>query len=124
MAENGFMEPREFPYIEQQLAPVFERHGREANRLLQILREVQEIFHFIPPEAITCVASYLGVPRTRVEGVAGFYFFLSLKPVGEYRLLFSDNVTDQMQGNPELMRYFCHQLWVEPGKVSEDNLLS
>ena len=118
------MEPREFPYIEQQLAPVFERHGREANRLLQILREVQEIFHFIPPEAITCVASYLGVPRTRVEGVAGFYFFLSLKPVGEYRLLFSNNITDQMQGNPELMRYFCHQLWVEPGKVSEDNLLS
>lgn len=118
------MEPREFPHIEQQLAPVFERHGREANRLLQILREVQEIFHFIPPEAITCVASHLGVPRTRVEGVAGFYFFLSLKPVGEYRILFSDNVTDQMQGNPELMRYFCHKLWLEPGKVSEDNLLS
>ena len=99
------MEPREFPHIEQQLAPVFERHGREANKLLQILREVQEIFHFIPPAAITCIAAHLGVPRTRVEGVAGFYSFLSLKPVGEYRILFSDNITDQMQGNPELMRY-------------------
>ncbi|MDO8438407.1 MAG: NAD(P)H-dependent oxidoreductase subunit E [Nitrosomonadaceae bacterium] len=118
------MEPREFPQIEQQLAPVFERHGREANQLLQILREVQEIFHFIPPAAITCIAAHLGVPRTRVEGVAGFYSFLSLKPVGEYRILFSDNITDQMQGNPELMRYFCHKLWLEPGKVSEDSLLS
>jgi len=82
------MEPREFPHIEQQLAPVFERHGREANRLLQILREVQEIFHFIPPAAITCVATHLGVSRTRVEGVAGFYSFLSPKPAGEYRILF------------------------------------
>ncbi|MEK7843019.1 MAG: NAD(P)H-dependent oxidoreductase subunit E [Pseudomonadota bacterium] len=118
------MEPHEFPQIEQQLAPVFERHGREAHWLLQILREAQEIFHFIPSAAITCIAAHLGVPRTRVEGVAGFYSFLSLKPVGEYRVLFSDNVTDQMQGNPELMRYFCHKLWLEPGKVSEDNLLS
>lgn len=118
------MEACEFPHIERQLAPVFERHGREANRLLQILHEVQEIFHFIPPAAITCVAGHLGVPRTRVEGVAGFYSFLSLKPAGEYRILFSNNITDQMQGNPELMRYFCDKLWLEPGKVSEDNLLS
>lgn len=118
------MQPHEFPQIEQQLVPVFERYGREANKLLQILREVQEIFHFIPAAAITCIAAHLDVPRTRVEGVAGFYSFLSLKSAGEYRILFSDNITDQMQGNPELMRYFCHKLWLEPGKVSEDNLLS
>ena len=118
------MEPCEFPDIEQQLAPVIERHGGEPNRLLQILLEVQEAFHFIPPEAITCIAGYLGLPRVSVEGAAGFYSFLSLKPAGEYRILFSDNITDQMLGNPALMQAFCNKLWLESGKVSEDNLVS
>lgn len=118
------MQPCEFPQIEQQLAPVFERHGCEAKRLLQILRDVQEMFHFIPAAAITCIADRLGVSRVTVEGTAGFYSFLSLKPVGEYRVLFSDNITDQMLGKHELMQYFCNKLWLEPGKVSEDNLLS
>ncbi len=39
-------------------------------------------------------------------------------------MLFSDNITDRMLGKDELMQYFCNKLWVEPGKVSEDNLVS
>ena len=118
------MEIYEFSQIEHQLAPVFERHGCEAEQILQILLDVQEIYYFIPNQAITYIARHLNVARVRVEEVAGFYSFLSLKPMGEYRLLFSDNITDQMLGKNELMQYFCEKLWLEPGKVSEDNLLS
>ncbi|PWB56489.1 MAG: NADP oxidoreductase [Nitrosomonadales bacterium] len=118
------MEPCEFPHIGEHLAPIMERHGGDATRLLQILREVQDCFHFIPPEAVSCIASHLKLPRAQVEGVAGFYSFLSLSHQGEYRVLFSDNITDNMLGKPELMQYFCNKLWVEPGKVSEDNLVS
>ena len=39
-------------------------------------------------------------------------------------MLFSDNITDRMLGNMDLMESMCAQLWVEPGKVSEDGLLS
>jgi [NiFe] hydrogenase diaphorase moiety large subunit len=118
------MEPRDFPNIEQQLASLCEKHADEPRRLLQILIEVQEIYRFIPPEAITFIAKRLSLPRVAVEGAAGFYSFLSLEPAGEYRVLFSDNVTDQMLGNQELMRRFCNKLWLEPGKVSEDQLVS
>ncbi|BCB27802.1 hypothetical protein SKTS_26880 [Sulfurimicrobium lacus] len=118
------MEPCEFPDIEQRLSPVLQRHGADASRLLQILRDVQDTLHFIPPEAVTCISSHLGIPRDSVEGVAGFYSFLSLQPAGEYRVLFSDNITDNMLGNRELMQYFCNKLWVEQGRVSEDNLVS
>lgn len=114
----------ELSHVEQQLLPVFERHGRDAHRLLQILIDVQEIFHYIPNAAVDHIAAQLVLPRASVEGVAGFYSFLSLKPVGEYRVLFSGNITDHMHGQTELMQYFSNKLWVEPGKVSEDNLVS
>ena len=49
------MEPCEFPHIEEQLTPILVCHGRDATRLLQILRDVQDHFHFIPPEAIAAL---------------------------------------------------------------------
>jgi len=100
------------------------RYRREPNNMLQILREVQEACDWIPPEAIDRLQAVLGVPRTKIEGVAGFYSFLYTQPRGKYRILFSDNVTDNMQGNRALMERLCGSLWVEPGKVSEDGLLS
>jgi [NiFe] hydrogenase diaphorase moiety large subunit len=118
------MQPPDLPDIEQRLAIICERHGCEPHRLLQILIEVQEMYAFIPPEAITTIGKHLNLPRVSVEGAAGFYSFLSLEPAGQYRVLFSDNVTDRMLGNEELMRHFCNRLWLEPGKVSEDELVS
>jgi [NiFe] hydrogenase diaphorase moiety large subunit len=47
-----------------------------------------------------------------------------MQPHGEYRVLFSDNITDRMLGSVELMQQMCQQLWAEPGKVSEDGLVS
>ena len=43
------------------------------------------------------------LPRTKIEGVAGFYAFLYTQPRGRYRVLFSDNITDRMLGNMALL---------------------
>ncbi len=103
---------------------VVARHGDDATRLLQMLRELQEGHGWLPPLVITELARRLGISRARVEGVAAFYSFLHLQPVGRYRVLFSDNITDRMQGSEALLEYLCSKLWVEKGKVSEDGLLS
>ncbi len=106
------------------LDPILDRHGHTATHLLQILREAQEYYGYIHPEAISYLSTQLRIPRARIEGVAGFYSFLHLQPNGEYRVLFSDNITDRMLGSQVLMEKICQQLWVEPGKVSEDGLVS
>ncbi len=92
--------------------------------LLQILREVQESEGWIAPETIDLLADRLHLPRARIEGVIGFYSFLHDKPVGQFRLLFSDNITDRMLGNQDLLDYLCNKLWLERGHVSEDGLVS
>lgn len=106
------------------LDAIVRRHGQDAANLLQILREVQERFGYLPQQAVSHLAAQLDIPRVRIESVASFYSFLHLQPQGAYRVLFSDNITDRMLGNAELMRQMCQQLWVEPGKVSEDGLVS
>ena len=106
------------------LDPILGRHGHDASNLLQILRELQDCIGYLPADSITYLADKLAIPRVRIESVASFYSFLNLRPRGEYRVLFSDNITDRMLGSSELMRQMCQQLWAEPGKLSEDGLVS
>lgn len=100
------------------------RRQHNANDLLQILREAQEHYGYIHSDAIDYLSQKLQLPRAKIEGVAGFYSFLYLQPHGDYRILFSDNITDRMLGNQALLEEMCHQLWLQPGKVSEDGLVS
>lgn len=106
------------------LDPILAHHQRNPNNLVQILREAQEYFGYIHPDAIDYLTEQLEIPRTKIEGVASFYSFFYLEPRGKYRVLFSDNITDRMLGNAALMERMCRNLWVEPGKTSEDGLVS
>ncbi len=109
---------------ERLVADVVARHGGAPSQLLQVLIEIQEAIGWLPPAVLTRVARGLKLSRARVEGVAGFYSFLHNEPVGRYRILFSDNITDRMLGAPALMDALCSKLWLEPGKLAQDGLVS
>lgn len=108
------------PIIDQVLA----RHGRDGTRLMQILRETQEALNWLAPATLTRIADGVGWPRAQVSGTAAFYSFFHTRPRGKYCVLWSDNITDRMLGNAELMDAMCKKLWLEPGRVSEDGLVS
>ena len=106
------------------LPPILARWRHDPTALVQILREVQEQLDWISPEAINAIEAALKLPRSKIEGVAGFYSFFYTQPRGRYRVLFSDNIIERMQGSVALMERMCKCLWVEKGKVSEDGLVS
>jgi [NiFe] hydrogenase diaphorase moiety large subunit len=111
------------PDLQSIVARAVERYGGRAPNLMQMLRAVQAQAGCIPAEAVDELARRLGVPRVRVEATASFYHFFHDRPHGAYEILFSDNIVDRMAGKQELMQYLCEQLWVEPGKLSEDGLV-
>lgn len=106
------------------LEHILQKYDGSPHNLLQMLREIQEQEGWIRPERVAWLQEALAVPRSKIVGAASFYSFLHLEPVGRYRILFSDNITDRMLGNQALMEQLCNLLWVEPGKVSEDGLVS
>ena len=98
--------------------------GVAPTHTLQVLRETQEQLGWLPSGALERVAAALNVSIATVRGVVAFYSFLYAEPQGAYRVLFSDNVTDRMRGSADRLREMSQRLWVEPGKVSEDGLVS
>ena len=104
---------------------ILDRHGRDPSQLLQILIEVQEAFHYVPQEAMDTISqACFAEPRLQVPALVSFYAFLSDRPQGEYRILLSDNITDQMLGNRALGGQLCRRLGVEPGELRGDGRVS
>jgi [NiFe] hydrogenase diaphorase moiety large subunit len=106
------------------LPTILAKHRHDGTRLVQILRDVMAASGYLSKQAITDVAAGLRLPRAQVEGVVGFYAFFSSEPVGTFRVLFSDNVTDELAGSAELRQRMLDAFRVEPGEVSRDGLVS
>jgi [NiFe] hydrogenase diaphorase moiety large subunit len=100
------------------------RHSADPSRLVQILRDVMAAENHVSSSVITELARALAVPRGHVEGVVGFYSFFAAEPRGKFRVLFSDNITDEMAGSRGLREHMLASFRLEPGEVSRDGLLS
>jgi [NiFe] hydrogenase diaphorase moiety large subunit len=109
---------------DQVLPALLARHRHNPTRLVQILREAQEALGWLSPQTLGIIAAGIDLPLARVTGVAGFYSFFHTEPRGRYRVLWSDNITDRMLGNQDLMQEMCKSLWLEAGHLSEDGLVS
>ncbi|MEH6876438.1 MAG: NAD(P)H-dependent oxidoreductase subunit E [Candidatus Competibacter sp.] len=108
----------------QTVRDIVRRHGGLSTRLLQILREVQDHLTWLPSEALEQVAEELGLSPDKVRGVAKFYSFLYTDPRGSYDILFSDNITDRMLGNRELLHYLCERFGIGIGETRADGVVS
>lgn len=103
---------------------VLTRHGYDGTRLMHILREVQDELGWLSPQTVTAIAQGVRRPRAHVARTAQFYTFFHTTPVGDYRVLFSDNITDRFSGSLELRDRLCDRLGLAPGDVGRDGLAS
>ncbi len=106
------------------LDEVLSRHARDPHNLVQILREVQELSGWLSRELLSRLAVELKLNLAHVEGVASFYRFFCTRPKGQYRILFSDNITDRMLGSESLMADLCARLGVTPNQPCSDQGVS
>ncbi|MGZ5049438.1 MAG: NAD(P)H-dependent oxidoreductase subunit E [Methylobacter sp.] len=110
--------------MRQFIQGIVENSHYRATHLLQILRQIQSRYHYIPEVAIKQLSELLNIPRTQIVSVVEFYSFLHLAPKGQYELLVSDSITDQMLGKKELFDYLSGKLAVAVGEVRSDGLVS
>ncbi|MGR9013288.1 MAG: NAD(P)H-dependent oxidoreductase subunit E [Gammaproteobacteria bacterium] len=99
-------------------------NNHQATHLLQILRQIQSRYHYIPEEAIEQLSGLLNIARTQIISVVEFYSFFHLSPRGQYELLISDSITDHMLGKKALLDYLASKLAVAVGEVREDGVVS
>jgi len=104
----------------QTVQGIAEQYRCDSSYLLDMLREIQLRELHISNAAIDILAKSLEIPRVRIEGVVGFYRFFTREPAGQYHLLFSANITDEMAGKAVLQQRLQQKLGVKLGQTRAD----
>ena len=88
--------------------------------LIQVLQDIQERHHWLPPEALEQVAEALGVPLVQVYGVATFYRAFSLSPRGRHVCTVCLGTACHVRGGEAVLEQFERKLGIRAGQTTPD----
>jgi bidirectional [NiFe] hydrogenase diaphorase subunit len=100
------------------------RMGDRPAALIEALHAAQEAFGYLDEDALHYVGDSLGVPHSRVYGVATFYSFFTLKPQGEHTCVVCTGTACYINGAGEILAGLGTALGVRPRETTADGRLS
>ncbi|MBQ2682627.1 MAG: NAD(P)H-dependent oxidoreductase subunit E [Thermoguttaceae bacterium] len=102
---------------------ILERNGNDPSRLIPILQQAQEAFKYLSKEVISYVATSLGLPVTRVYGVATFYAYFSLEPKGKHIIRICDGTACHVKKSHGLLERLNERLGLNSDKLTTDDMM-
>lgn len=106
------------------MAGVFSEWEGRSGALIPVLQKAQAIYGYLPPEVLQEIADRLGLPVSKVYGVATFYAQFYLEKKGRHMLRVCDGTACHVKGAPALMSAVKQEFGVEPGETSVDGELT
>jgi len=97
---------------------------RSGSGLVEALHTTQEIYGYLPRAALETIASELGLPLSRVYGVASFYSQFRLRPVGKYVIDVCMGTACHVAGAPLVLEAFSQELEIAVGETTSDGLFT
>ena len=100
--------------------------GRPRSReaLLGMLQETQELYGYLPADALERIAGHLGLPWSKVYAVATFYPDLRLAPQGHRAIRVCCGTACHVRGAQAVLRAVREELGIGEGEVTPDGLFS
>lgn len=100
------------------------RVGRDPSALIEVLHAVQDSFGYLDLDGLAFVGAALGVPPSRVFGVATFYSYFTLEPAGEHTCVVCTGTACHITGAPALLDGIADRFGVHDGETTADGKLS
>lgn len=94
------------------------------DQLIPILQDVQEQHGFLSREAVVKIGRHLGLPTSKIYGVATFYNQFRFQPVGKYHVLVCRGTACHVKNSASLLKAVRQSLKIEPGQTTRDGLFS
>jgi len=96
--------------------------GRED--LVGVLKEAQNKFGYVPEEIMAELAESLHIPINEVYGVASFYSFLSIKPLGRNVIRVCKSLPCYLKNCQIIIEAVEKELGIKPGETTADGRFS
>ncbi|MDZ7820992.1 MAG: NADH-quinone oxidoreductase subunit NuoE [Candidatus Marinimicrobia bacterium] len=92
----------------------------DASGLIAMLQDIQEIRGYLPEEDIIRVAKHVGVPTSRVYGVATFYNQFRLTPLGKHVIRVCRGTACHVKGSLDILETLEAELGISAGETTRD----
>lgn len=99
----------------QQIAP---------ENLLLVLKEAQARFGYLPQDFMAELAESLKVPVSDVYGVASFYSFLSIRPLGRNVIRICRSLPCYLKDAQIIIDTVAREIGIKPGETTPDGRFS
>jgi len=109
------------PDIEQ-IIEKYPKASRES--LIPVLQEVQEACGYLSKETVARVGRHLGLPMSKIYGVATFYNQFRFQPKGTYHFIVCRGTACHVKGSLKVLETLTKQLKLQPGETSRDQMFS
>lgn len=94
--------------------------GNDKENLIMILQAIQRRYNYLPRPALTYLSAKIGIPYSRIYGVATFYSTFSLEPRGRHIVSICLGTACHVRGGERIHDRICDTLNIHDGQTTED----
>ncbi|HEY93140.1 MAG TPA: NADH-quinone oxidoreductase subunit NuoE [Dehalococcoidia bacterium] len=106
--------------MRERLSPILAPYRRQRGALIPVLQKVQEELGYLPEEAVSEIAFFLGLSESEVYGVASFYAQFRFERQGEHTVKVCQGTACYVRGGRRILELVKRELGIEPGETTED----
>jgi len=104
---------------------LFEHYPKnEKSNLIPILQDVQDKYGYLPEHVLLEVAEYIGMPLSRVYGVATFYNQFRLNPLGKNVIRVCRGTACHVKSSANILQALENELKIKAGQTTRDKLFT
>lgn len=92
--------------------------------LITILQNTQDIYGYLPREAIELISEKTGIATSEIMGVGTFYTQFRFEPVGKYLIMLCQGTACHVNSSELILQTIKDELGIEDGQTTADGLFS
>ena len=108
----------------KQIEGVLDELAKVKDSLITILQKTQDIYGYLPKDAIIYISERTGIAESETMGVATFYTQFRLTPVGKYLIMLCQGTACHVNSSELILQTIKDELGIEDGETTEDGLFS
>ena len=106
------------------LDATLEELAPQKGSLITILQHTQEIYGYLPKEAIELISEKTGIATSEIMGVGTFYTQFRFEPVGRYLIMLCQGTACHVNSSELILQTIKDELGIDDGQTTEDGLFS
>ncbi|MBI5849190.1 MAG: NAD(P)H-dependent oxidoreductase subunit E [Nitrospirae bacterium] len=95
---------------------IAQQYRQNEGNVVSLLQDTQEVFGYIPREAIDYFSQTLGIAPSRFFGVVTFYAQFRMRPPGRHKITACCGTACHVRGSDRILNSLRLELKLEPGE--------